>query len=444
MQASNSRLTGWILLAQEGFISMLGNTHGKFRPAGASILFMGVLAIVSPLLFSGCSAKQASEAAPKKGPGGGAAPVTVAMVSRKDVPVNISVVGNVESCLTVAVKSQVGGEITQVFFREGDFVKKDDQLFTIDSRTYQGQVNQIQANLLRDQAILAQIESNLARDQAQEKFAQATAERYASLYKRNLIARDMLEQAQASAEATAATVRADQAAVRSSRASIEATNASLENAKVMLGYTIVRSPTHGRTGSLDAKQGNVVSPNTALMTINQIAPIYVAFSVPEAYLSALRTTQMVTAATQDDPSSPQSGQVTFIDNAVDPATGTIRVKGTFTNKNHRLWPGQFARVNLRLATLPDALVVPRQAIQTGQEGSYVFVVKPDHTVESRPVITGQQALDEMVVQKGLAEGEVVVVEGQLRLAAGSRVQAKGAAEETRPPQKNPEQKAGKQ
>jgi multidrug efflux system membrane fusion protein len=407
------------------------NIQSKSRPVCVLMVCAGAVALLSSLLYSGCMGKESPAPAAKKGPGGGAVPVTVATVLRKEVPVDIQVVGNVESSLTVAVKSQVSGEITQVLFHEGDFVKKDDQLFTIDSRTYQGQENQVQANLARDQAILAQIEANLARDQAQEKYAQATAARYASLFERNLISREMMEQARTNADAVAATVRADAAAIQSARATIEATKAALENTKVMLGYTIIRSPLNGRTGSLDAKQGNVVSPNTTLMTINQIEPIYVTFAVPEARLNSIRTSQMVTATTQDDPSSPQSGHVTFIDNAVDPTTGTIRIKGTFPNTNHRLWPGQFARVTLRLATLPNALVVPRQAVQTGQEGPYVFVVKADHTVESRPVVTGQQVQEEVVIQSGVADGEIVVVEGQLRLAPGSRVQSTETSENFR-------------
>jgi multidrug efflux system membrane fusion protein len=410
---------------------MHSRIQGKSRPVYALVVYAGAIAFLSSLLFSGCVGKESSEPAAKKGPGGGV-PVTVTKVSRKDVPVDIDVVGNVESYLTVAVKSQVSGEITQVFFQEGDFVKKDDQLFTIDSRTYQGQVNQVQANLARDQAALVQIESNLARDQAQEKYAQATSARYASLFERNLISKEMMEQARANADAVSATVRADAAAIQSARATIEATKAALENAKVMLGYTILRSPLNGRTGSLDAKQGNVVSPNTTLMTINQIEPVYVTFSVPEARLKAIRKSQTVTATTQDNPSSPQSGQVTFIDNAVDPTTGTIRIKGTFPNTNHSLWPGQFARVTLRLATLPNALVVPNQAVQKGQEGTYVFVVKADHTVESRPVVTGQQVQEEVVIQSGLTDGEIVVVEGQFRLAPGSRVQPTETPEEIRP------------
>jgi membrane fusion protein, multidrug efflux system len=401
---------------------MYRNTQSKPGPVRALIIC--AMAVVLPailLSLSGCAGKGPAEPAEKKGPGGGAVPVTAARVSRQDVPVNIETVGNVESSLTIAVKSQVSGEITQVFFHEGDFVKAGDQLFTIDSRTYQGQVNQIQANLARDQAVLAQLESNLARDQAQEKYAQATAARYSSLFERNLVSREQVEQARTNADAISASVRADVAAIQSARAAIEATKASLENARVMLGYSLIRSPLNGRSGSLDAKQGNVVSPNTTLMTINQIEPVFVTFSVPEARLKAIRTSQTMTATTQDDPSSPQSGRVTFIDNAVDSTTGTIRIKGTFPNTNHSLWPGQFVRVTLRLAILPNALVVPNQAVQTGQEGQYVFVVKADQTVESRPVVTGQRVQEVVTIQSGLADGETVVVEGQFRLAPGSRV-----------------------
>ena len=410
---------------------MLLDIRGKSQPASALMVCAGAVVFLSSLWITACGSNGAAERAAKKGPGGGAVPVTAVAASRKEVPVEIDAVGNVESYLTVAVKSQVSGEITQVYFREGDSVKKDDQLFSIDSRTYQGQVNQIQANLARDQAVLAQGESNLARDQAQQKYAEATDARYASLFAKNLVTKEETEQARTNADALAAAVRADTAAIQSARATIEATKAALENAKVMLGYTVIRSPLNGRTGSLDAKQGNVVSPNTTLMTINQIEPIYVTFSIPEARLKAVKESQTVSATTQDSPLSPQTGRVTFIDNAVDPTTGTIRIKATFSNSNHSLWPGQFARVTLRLATMPNVLVVPNQAVQNGQEGTYVFVVKADQTVESRPVVTGQQVQEEVVIQNGLADGEIVVVEGQLRLAPGSRVQLTGPAGEIR-------------
>jgi multidrug efflux system membrane fusion protein len=345
----------------------------------------------------------------------------VAAAVQKDVPIDIQVVGNVEAFRTVSVKSQVSGEITQVFFREGDFVRKGAQLFTIDSRTYQAQLEQAQANLAKDQAVLAQIEANLARDQAQEKYAKATAARYASLFERKLISREMSEQANASAEAMSAAVRADMAAIRSAQASMEATKAAIENAKVMLGYTAIRSPIDGRTGNLDVTEGNIISPSIVLMTINEVEPVYVTFSVPEARLKDIRKSQTVIAAGQDDPQNHQTGQVTFIDNAIDATTGTIRVKGQFRNADHKLWPGQFVRVSLRLATRAGALVVPSQAVQTGQDGQYVFVVKEDDTVESRPIVPGSRVADDLIIEKGLQPGEIVVTEGQLRLASGSRV-----------------------
>jgi membrane fusion protein, multidrug efflux system len=402
------------------------SSEARTRRTLGTVVLAGVIGIVPLVLLSGCAGKEAPAVASKKGPGagrgGGAVPVSVAKVVRRDVPISIQVVGNVEPYLSVAVKSQVNGEITQVFFHEGDSVKKGDQLLTIDARTYEGQVNQLQANLARDQAILAQAESNLARDQAQEKYAQATATRYTSLFERNLISKEMMEQARTSAEAVSAAVRADMANIQSARATAAATTATLENAKVQLGYTVIRSPMNGRTGNLDVKQGNVVSTSMTLMSINQVEPVYVTFAVPEARLRSIRKSQAVSAVTQDNPTGPQSGQVSFIDNSVDPATGTIRVKATFPNKGHNLWPGQFVRVSLMLETMPDALLVPGQVVQSGQDGSFVFVVKADKTVESRPVVPGQRVDEDVVIQKGLSEGEVVVTEGQLRLAPGSRVQ----------------------
>ncbi len=400
--------------------------HLEFRGDTRSwFVCVGALALLSSLLLAGCAGKETPARAAKKGggPGGGpAVPVTVAKVSRKDVPVVIEAVGNVESCLTVAVKSQVSGELTRVFFNEGDSVRKGDRLFTIDSRTYEAQVNQFQANLVRDQAVLAQLESNLVRDQAQEKYAQSALARSASLFERRLISKEMMEQARTNADAASAAARASSSAIQSARATVEATRAALDSAKVMLGYTVIESPLNGRTGNLEAKQGNVVAANTTLVTINQVEPIYVTFSVPEARLKNIRKSQTVLATTQDNPSAPQSGRVTFIDNAVDPTTGMIEIKGTFPNPGQSLWPGQFVRVTLRLGTMPNALVVPGQAVQTGQQGMYVFVVKADRTVESRPVVTGQRVQEEVVVQSGLGDGELVVAEGQLRLTSGSRVQ----------------------
>ncbi len=388
-------------------------------------LFAGLTVLSAALILQGCAGTPTPARAAKKGDGGGAVPVTVTKVIQKDVPIDIQAVGNVEAYLTVTMKSQISGEITQAFFHEGDFVKKDDELFNIDPRTYQAQLNQIQANLAKDQATLAQIQANLARDQAQEKYAQTEATRYASLYEHRLVSKEQAEQMRANADAVSAAVRADTAAIQSAQATVKATEAGVENSKVMLGYTVIRSPINGRTGNLDVKQGNVISPNTSLMTINQVQPIYVTFSVPEAQLKSVAKGQKVMVSAQDDASGPQAGQVTFIDNAVDSTTGTIRLKGTFPNTDHKLWPGEFVRVTLRLSTKPNALVVPNQVVQTGQDGTYVFVVKPDRTVESRPVVTGARVDQDLVVESGLQAGETVVAEGQLRLAPGMRVQLPG-------------------
>lgn len=376
-----------------------------------------------------------SQTAPAKrgeraGPGGqGFASVTVATVTRKDVPVDIQVVGNVEAYLTVTVQAQISGELIGVNFREGDYVKKGDLLFKLDPRQLEAQLNQAQANLGRDEAQLAQAEAKLARDTAEGKYAQAQAARYSSLLERRLISKEQAEQVHASAEASAAAIREDEASIGSARAAIAATKAAVENIKVQLGYASIRSPIDGRTGNLIVKQGNIVTANTTnLMTINQLQPIYVTFSVPQARLPQIKQRQLVMASPQNDSIPPEVGKLTFIDNTVDASTGTIRLKGTFPNSAGKLWPGQFVRVTLRLGTQPKALVVPSQAVQTGQEGAYVFVVKPDRTVESRPVVAGARVDEKLVVEKGLEAGEVVVTEGQLRLAPGMRIQVVNAAD----------------
>ncbi len=385
-------------------------------------------------VLQGCGARDPGPG--KKGDRGGSAPVTVATATRKDVPVEIQVVGNIEAYLTISVKAQVSGELTTVHFREGDFVKKGDLLFEIDPRILQAQLNQAQANLARDEAQVGQFEANLARDAAQAKYAQAEAVRYASLLEQRLISKEQEEQVRTSAEASVATIRADEASLNAARAALEASRAAVENIRVQLGYTSIRSPIDGRTGNLNVKQGNVVTANsTDLMTINQVQPIYAAFSVPEDRLPEVRKSQLVLVSPQAGQPASETGEVSFIDNAVDPATGTIRVKATFLNKDGRLWPGQFVRVTLRLAMQPNAVVVPNQAVQTGQEGSYVYVVKDDHTVESRPVVTGARVDQDLVIEKGLQPGETVVTEGQLRLAPGMRVQvqAPGGPSSGRPP-----------
>jgi len=361
------------------------------------------------------------------GGGGGDVPVVVTKVVRRDVPVDLQVIGNVEAYSAIAVKAQVGGILNQVHFQEGDYVKANDLLFTIDDRPIKAQLQQMQANLLRNTAQLRQAEANLARDIAQQTYAASQADRYARLMQEGVISKEQSEQTRTNADALAQTVTADRAAIESVKADAGAIEATVENLKVQLGYTVLRSPIDGRTGNVAVKQGNVVTANNVdLMTINQVEPIYVTFSVPESQLASVKKYMAVgklpvTVVPQDDDTSRESGLLTFIDNNVDMATGTIKLKGTFPNKAHKLWPGQFVRVSLRLTTQNNALVVPNQAVQTGQTGEFVFVVKEDRTVESRPVTTGVRSDQELVVNKGLEFGETVVTEGQLRLAPGSRV-----------------------
>jgi multidrug efflux system membrane fusion protein len=353
--------------------------------------------------------------------------VTVAQATQKNVPVEVQVIGNVEAYATISVKAQVTGQLTAVNFHEGDFVKKDEPLFTIDQRPLEAALNQAQANLAKDEASLGQAQANMARDSASAKYAEAQATRYAELFKSGIISRDQSEQLRANADAVAQAVNADKAAIESAKASIGASRATVENARVQLGYTTIKSPINGRTGNLTVKLGNVVTANNMeMMTINQVEPIYATFAVPEAQLPAIKKYMAegklpVRARPQDEAGGEETGVLTFVDNAVDMTTGTIKLKGTFPNVDHKLWPGEFVRVVLRLTTQQNAVVVPNEAVQTGQSGSFVYVVKPDRTVESRTITTGARVDQDMVVETGLQPGETVVTEGQLRLAPGSRV-----------------------
>lgn len=404
-----------------------------------SLWNLSIVALAA-LVLSGCGSSGAnSSGAPgaggkgAKGRGGrgGSVPVSVAVVAQKNVPVEVQVIGNVEAYSTITVKAQVGGQLTGVSFREGDYVKKGDLLFTIDPRQFEAALSQATANNARDQAALGQAQANLARDSAQAKYAESQAARYAELFKGGIISKDQAEQQRANADAAAQAVAADKAAIESAQAAIGASKAAIENARIQLGYTTIRSPINGRTGSLAAKAGNVVLANSMdLMTINQVEPVYVTFSVPEAQLTAVKKYMAqqkltVKAQPEDDPASAETGVLTFVDNTVDITTGTIKLRATFSNKDHKLWPGQFVRVTLRLTVRNNAIVVPNEAVQTGQSGTYVYVVKQDRTVESRPVTTGARVDQDMVIEEGLALGETVVTEGQLRLAPGSRVEVAG-------------------
>jgi multidrug efflux system membrane fusion protein len=367
----------------------------------------------------------------KKGFGWGDVPVTVATVGQRTVPVEEQVIGNVEAYSTISVKAQVSGQLTEMHFKEGDFVKKNDLLFVIDPRPFQAALDQAIATVAKDEAVLGQAKATLARDEANLRYQKATADRYAALFQGGIISKDQSEQLAATADATSQAVAADRASIDSATADLASAHAAVDSARVQLGYTTIRSPIDGRTGNVSVKLGNVVAAtNVELVTITQVEPIYVTFSVPEALLSEIRRYMeqrrlTVRAQIQDEASAEESGTLTFVDNSVDTTTGTIKLKGTFENRDHKLWPGQFVRVTLRLSERPNAVVVPNEAIQTGQNGTFVWVVKPNRSVEVRSVVTSLRVSQDMVVDKGLAAGEIVVTEGQLRLAPDSRVAVRG-------------------
>jgi multidrug efflux system membrane fusion protein len=331
-------------------------------------------------------------------------PVTVARVEQKAMPMQIRAIGNVHPVSTVAVRALVDGQLTRVYFREGDDVRRGQALFTIDPRPYASALQQAQANL--------------ARDEANYRNAQSEAARYAELVKKDYVTREEYEKITSGAEAAKAVVASDRAAV--------------ENARLQLSYCNIASPIDGRTGSLMVHAGNIVhaSDTNPLLVINQVTPVYVQFAIPESQLGALRArggiNVPVSAAPQNGGAAIAAGRLTFIDNAVDSTTGTITLKALFGNQNRALWPGQFVSVAVTLQERPDAVVVPSQAVQNGQRGQYVYVVKQDQSVEMRSVRVAESVDQQSIIESGVNPGETVVTDGQLRLTPKSHVDVKNA------------------
>jgi multidrug efflux system membrane fusion protein len=356
-------------------------------------------------------------------------PVTVATATERDIPIQLRVIGNVEAYSSIPVKAQIAGELVRIHFTEGQDVKKGDLLFEIDRRPYDQALSQAEANLNRDIAQEKQAEANLARDQAQAQNARTQAGRYGKLASEGIVSKEQNEQMKTTFSTAEEAVRADQAAIESARAAVVADKAAVETAKLNLDYCEIRSPINGRTGSLQVKVGTLIKAqaDTAMVTINQIAPTFVTFSVPENQLTQIRGSMAhgpleVEAHVPNDPSGPARGQLSFIDNTVDSTTGEIKLKAMFPNQERKLWPGQFVNVVLTIGKETNATVVPSEAIQTGQQGQYAFVVKQDHTVENRIVSIGRTIDRETVITKGIAPGETVVTDGQLRLIPGFKVE----------------------
>jgi membrane fusion protein, multidrug efflux system len=355
-----------------------------------------------------CSGGEAAPSTPPAGGGRGgqnaqAVPVTTAPVVQKSVPLAVQGIGTVIAASTVTVRAQVTGELTAVHFIEGDEVTEGQVIVEIDKRPLE--------------AALQQTQAALDRDVAQAANAKSQAARYEDLLKRGIATKEQVDQIVANAAALDATVALDRA--------------NIENAKVQLQYATIRAPLTGKTGLLQVHPGNLVraTDTTPIVTINKITPVYVSFSVPEAMLPDLKRYMArgklpVTALPPNDQGAPATGLINFIDNAVDPTTGQIKVKGTFPNTDRRLWPGQFVNVNVTLSTEPNAIVAPSLAVQTGQQGTYVFVVKPDQTVDLRSVVVERTSGEQSVIKSGLKPGETVVTDGQLRLNPGTKVSVK--------------------
>ncbi|SPE42487.1 Efflux transporter, RND family, MFP subunit [Candidatus Sulfopaludibacter sp. SbA3] len=358
-----------------------------------------------------------------------ATPVTVAKAVQESVPTELRVVGNGEASAIVQIKSQIAGELISVNFTEGQNVTKGQLLFRIDPRPYEDALHQAEAMAERDRAQIAQAEASLARDSAQVKFADSDAKRQAELSQGGLTPRSTYDQAQSTAEAARATVNATRASIDTAKAALQADEAAEAAARLNLSYCDIPAPISGRTGNLLVHAGNLVKVNDVpLVVIHQIAPIFVNFNVPEQHLGAIRRLNAVhpltvQVFTQDAPNRIVTGHLATIDNTVDTATGTIHLKATFPNADGMLWPGEFVTVILTLDTIRNATVIPSEAVQAGQQGQFVYAVKADNKVEMRPVTLGSVFGGKTVVEKGIAPGDTVVTDGQLRLYPGAEVKA---------------------
>ena len=363
-------------------------------------------ALAASCALSACSGGEAVSSTPPSGRGGGQnppVPVTATKVEQKSVPFDVQAIGTVIAASTVAVRSQITGELMSVNFKEGDEVKEGQVLFTLDKRPFE--------------ASLQQAEATLQKDVAQAANAKAQAARYQDLAQRGIATREQVDQMTTQAAALEATVAADRANVQSAR--------------VQLDYATIEAPISGRTGLLQVHKGNLVRANDTIpiVSINRITPVYVTFAIPESMLPQFKQfmgagTIRVEARAPNDTGRASIGRIDFIDIAVDSTTGTIKVKGTFPNEDRKLTPGQFVNVNVTLTTDSNATVVPTTAVQSGQQGTYVYVIKSDSTAELRPVTVARTHGDDSIIRTGLKPGETIVTDGQLRLVPGSRVSVK--------------------
>ncbi|MBF0527288.1 MAG: efflux RND transporter periplasmic adaptor subunit [Deltaproteobacteria bacterium] len=377
-------------------------TKSHRYPIAAVWCFLPVLLI----FVAACSGDKADQK--KKAPD--AVPVKIGQAISKTVPIQLEAIGNVEALTTVSIKSRVVGQLKKIHIQEGQFVNQGDSIFTLDPGPGEAALKEAQARLDRDQALITKAEEDLRR--------------YSKLFTTRAVAKEQLDQAKSNYDALVAAIKADKA--------------SIDNARLQLSYCYIYAPITGKTGSLSAFAGNMIKNNedNPMVVINQIQPIYVSFSVPEQYLTEImkftaKGPLKVEAKPPQSQDPPFEGTIAFIDNSVDTRTGTIRLKGKFANEEKMLWPGQFVNVALKLTSRPNAVVIPSQAVQTGQSGEFIFVLRPDQTVEVRQVTVGKIQGREAVIYKGVQPGETVITEGQLRLVPGARVEIKNPTSPTR-------------
>jgi membrane fusion protein, multidrug efflux system len=364
---------------------------------GAALL---ILAAAGGVAYQTLSGPAPSRNAPGNAPPG--VPVAVATVARQPVPLRIEMIGNVQTIATVSIKSRVDGYIDRVLVRDGQFVKTGDVMFQLDTRSAEAQLQQARAQLDRDKASLEGAERDLRR--------------YTELVAKSATPVTNVDSAKTQVAIFNGAVAADQAAI--------------ENLKVLLSFCTISAPIDGRVGLIAIKSGNSIKANDIpLATINQIQPIYVAFSLPQVDLPVLKAAMDrgpvdVSVRAQGDEGEPIKGLVEFFDSAVDSSTGTIAVRAKFANGELRLWPGQFVNVAVALGVEADVLTVPQTAVQIGQTGNYVFVITSERKAEVRPVKATRTIDGKAVIGSGLKEGEEVAIDGQLRLNNGTRVEIK--------------------
>lgn len=452
----------------------LSDNDLEFRPKARSpkrigLSLLGLMLLVT-LGFFGFHALSQPKTGSGTGNGSGRSrargqqvtPVSVATVTQKTVPIQLQAIGHVQAESTVSVTPQASGQITGIYFKKGQDVKKGQLLFTLDERSQSAAIQQAQGTLARDMAQVQQAratlnkdltqvrqaQANLAKDRAQAQFAQSQANRYGSLYKQGAVSQDQAQQYATNAQAAAATLQADREAIANAQAAanvdraaiknaegvVKADEGALKNVQVQLSYTKIYAPIDGRAGDILVNQGNVVQPNSAnpLLMIYQIRPIQVAFSVPEVNLPLIqkyaKDNKLTVDINANNNTPPIRGVLTFVNNAVDNTTGTIQLMGTFDNPQGQLWPGQYVNATLTLTTEPNAIVVPSQAVQNGPKGQFVFVVNPDDmTVKNVPVTVSSTINGLAVVPNGLQPGEQVVTDGQANLVDGNKVRIKTAA-----------------